>query len=138
MTRFAIISMLRVHPNNDKNYYNHGNKLWHMSNNNFFTARIYANHSDGMFVNFVLGFLHIFQTLSKQRLPNVYISMITSNMAIKLKCWAIVHDINWPLYYTLVSILQCPKTPKQIFVAKYLFLEQSTFGMNLYVAVTSL
>ena len=25
----------------------------------------------------------------------------------------------------MVSILQCPKTPKQVFVAKYLFLEQN-------------
>ena len=71
------------------------------------------------------GFLHAIQTLTKQRLPNLHISMITSNIAIKLKCWAIVHDTNWPLYYTMVSILQCPKTPKQVFVAKYLFLEQN-------------
>ena len=42
----------------------------------------------------------------------------------KLKCWAIVHDTKWPLYYTMVSILQWRKTPKQVFVAKYLFLEQ--------------
>ena len=52
------------------------------------------------------------------------ISMIISNLAIKFKCWTIAHDTNWPLYYTMVSILKCLKTLKQVFVAEYLFLEQ--------------
>ena len=96
-----------------------------MSNNNLFTERVYANHSDGIFVNFICRLLHEFQILTKQRLPNVHISMITSTIAVKMKCWAIVHDTNWPFYYTTVFVLQWPKTPKQVFVAKYLVLEQN-------------
>ena len=126
MTCFPVTSMLRVHPGNYKNM----DTIMKINfstlfNNNLFTKRIYANHRDGIFVKFICGFLHAFQTLTKQLFPNVYISMITSNTAIKLKCWAIIDDTNGPLYYTMVSILQCPKTSRQIFVAKYLFLEQN-------------